>query len=311
MRPSGLINGLLCALSIRKIVDTRFMEESKRIKRLKNNLIKELPFFPNDKVTLDELESQDIGGVLIHYLHWKTRHVPKRERRVQLSPDVTSDKRWKSLKENINELFDKVRNGEDLIPHLSTKAHKNGYTPRQRIIDGDADSWDDKDQILNTKGFHHFHLDMSMESSGRSKRTDNVLFAFVTRETFLAAGIFDHSVFDSSIVNGALTQEQDRMWKIHQKHATLGMEPGSSYMSNIIMSSGHPMYLIQMADRYADTIENTDSKLDDRVFVNDIYDQGKLPRPDKYKLEWHIEDLDLGIYDKKNGVFFNAIQGHI
>ncbi|MBV1930495.1 MAG: hypothetical protein KUG71_02160, partial [Porticoccaceae bacterium] len=129
-----------------------FMEESKRIKRLKDNLIKELPFFPNDKATLEELEGQDVGAVLVHYLHWKTRHVPQRERRIQLSPDVASDKRWKFLKNNINELFDKARNGEDLTPHLSTKAHKNGYTPKQRIIDGDANSWDDKDQIINTKG---------------------------------------------------------------------------------------------------------------------------------------------------------------
>lgn len=289
----------------------RFMEESKRIKRLKNKLIRDLPFFPNEKETLEELEGQCIGDVLIHYLHWKTRHVPSRVRRVQISPDVTSDSRWGSLKDNINALLDKVRSGEDLAPHLSIKAHRQGYTPRQRVADGKADSWDDKDQILNTKGFHHFHLDMEVKVSGMSKRTDDVLFAFVTRDAFHAVAIFDHSVFDSSLKDGELNEERERMWKIHKKHTTLGMEPGSAYMSNVIMTSGHPMYLVQMADRYADTIISTDAKLDDRLFVNEIYDQGKLPRPDKFKLEWHIEGLDLGILDKKNGVFFNAIQGPV
>ena len=167
------------------------MEVSGRIKKLKDNLIKELPFFPNDKETLEELKNQDINNVLLHYIHWKTRLVPARVRKVQIAPDVTADRRWRNLKENINSLLKKVRNGEDLTPYLSKRAHKNGYTPRQRIVDGEADSWDDKDQILNTKGFHHFHLDMELETSGLSKRTDDVLFAHVTRDSFHAVGIFD------------------------------------------------------------------------------------------------------------------------
>ncbi|MFQ6370284.1 hypothetical protein [Shewanella sp. YIC-542] len=287
------------------------MEISGRIKRLKDNLIKELPFFPNEKETLEELKSQDLNNVLIHYLHWKTRQVPTRVRSVQIAPEVTSDRRWKDLKGNINSLLDKVRNGEDLSPYLSKRAHKNGYTPRQRIVDGEADAWDDKDQILNTKGFHHFHLDMELEASGLSKRTDDVLFAYVTRDSFHAVGIFNHSVFESASDGGSLNDERERMWKIHEKHVTIGMEPGTAYMSNMIMSSGHPMYLIRMADHYADVVKNTDPQLEKREFVNDIYDQGKLSRPNKFKLEWHLDGLDLGIIDKKNGVFFNALQGPI
>ena len=55
------------------------------------------------------------------------------------------------------------------------------------------------------------------------------------------------------------------------------------------------MYIIEMADRYTETIEFSDTKLDERAFVNEMYDKGKLPRPDKFELEWHIEGLDLGI----------------
>ncbi|MDX5406216.1 MAG: hypothetical protein LPK11_04100 [Chromatiaceae bacterium] len=287
------------------------MEVSGRIKKLKDNLIKELPFFPNDKETLEELKNQDINNVLLHYIHWKTRLIPARVRKVQIAPDVTADRRWRNLKENINSLLKKVRNGEDLTPYLSKRAHKNGYTPRQRIVDGEADSWDDKDQILNTKGFHHFHLDMELETSGLSKRTDDVLFAHVTRDSFHAVGIFDHSVFDSSSDGENLSDERNRMWEIHKKYVTIGMEPGTVYMSNIIMSSGHPMYLLRMADYYADIIKNTDPQLEQREFVNDIYDQAKLSRPNKFKLEWHLDGLDLGLVDKKNGVFFNALQGPI
>lgn len=51
------------------------MEESKNIVNLKAKLIKELPFFPNDRSTLESLQAEDLNGVIIHYLHWKTRLV--------------------------------------------------------------------------------------------------------------------------------------------------------------------------------------------------------------------------------------------
>lgn len=287
------------------------MEETKRIKKLKSMLIKELPFFPNDKDTLDDLEGQNINGVLIHYLHWKTRIVPPRQRKVKIAPEVTLDRRWKSLKPSINSLLEKVRSGEDIYPYHSRRAHKNGYTPAQRVRDGEVDSWEDKDQILNTKGFHHFHLNMNVQSTGLSERTDDVLFALVSRETFHAVGIFDHNVFESVDGYGNMTDERERMWKIYEKHVTQGMAPGSAYISNPITTSGHPIYLIQMASYYSRVIRETDLKLDDRLFINNLYDQGNLEHPNKYNFEWHIDHLDLAIFDKKTNVLFKVHKGPI
>lgn len=287
------------------------MDESKRIKKLKASLIKELPFFPNDKATLRELEGQSLNEVLIHYLHWKTRIVPPRPRKVQLAPEVTSDRRWKTLKAGINAFLDKVRKGEDIYPYHSQRAHKNGYTPVQRIKEGEVDSWEDKDQLLNTKGFHHFHLNMNVQSTGLSERTDDVLFALVARETFHAIGIFDHSVFESVDSSGNMTSERARMWRLHEKHATLGMKSGAAYISHPIMTSGHPTYLIPMCDYYARRIREIDPKLDDRLFINSLYDQDGRPHPDKYNFEWHLDSLDLGVFDKKTSVLFGIHQGHM
>lgn len=287
------------------------MEETKRIRNLKTRLIQELPFFPNNRETLIDLESQSINGVLLHYLHWKTRLVPTRKRKIQIAPEVTADKRWKELKNGINSLLDKIRNGEDVQPYLSKRAHSYGYTPSHRVRSGAVDSWEDKDQILNTKGFHHFHLNMNVQPTGLSGRTDDVLFAYVSRDAFHAIGIFNHSVFDPVDENGKLSDERSRMWKLHEKHVTLGMEPGTGFMSNPIMTSGHPMYLVRMADYYDEIIREYDSKLDDREYVNSLYDQGKLAHPSKYNFEWHIIDLDLCIYDKKTKVQFNIHFGHI
>ena len=285
------------------------MDEPKRIKNLKDSLIKELPFFPNNKETLNELNEQSLSDVLLHYLHWRTRVVPPRPRKIQIAPEVTSDKRWPVLKTEINSLLDKVRNGENIYPYHSLRAHKYGYTPAQRVRDGEVDSWEDKDQLLNTKGFHHFHLNMNVQSTGLSYRTDDVLFAFVSRDVFHAVGIFDHSVFDSVDNNGNMTAERERMWKLHEKHVTLGLEPGSAYISNPIVTSGHPIYLRLASDRYAKVIRETDPKLDDREFVNNLYDQGSLPHPKKYSFEWHINHLDLVAFDKKTKVAFKIFEG--
>ena len=286
------------------------MEDSKRICNLKRKLIKELPFFPNDKDTLEELQNQSLNGVLFHYLHWKTRLIPARRRRVQIAPEVTSDKRWKILKHGIKSLLEKIRCGEDVSPYLSKRAHTYGYTPTQRIKDGDVDSWEDKDHLLNTKGFHHFHLNMNIQSTGLSERTDDVLFAYVARNKFHAIGIFNHSVFEASDSSGNMNAERARMWKLHEKHATLGMEPGTVYMDHPIMTSGHPLYMIEMADFYARIVREYDNKLDERKFIDDLYEQGKLSHPNKFNFEWLINGLDLCIFDKKTDTLFNIHQGH-
>lgn len=287
------------------------MENSKTIKNLKAKLIKELPFFPDVRETKNELESQGLNGILIAYLHWKTRVVPPRKRKIQLAPEVTSDARWKKLKPGINGLLDKARNGDNLFPHLSSKAHRYGYTPVERIRNGEVDPWADKDQILNTKGFYHFHLDMEIQPSGLAKRTDDVLFAFVSRDRFHAVGIFDHSVFESKDESGEMPPERKRMWDLHRKHTEIGMSPGTVYMNNPITTSGHPLNLIRLSDYYTRTIMDNDSKLGDREFANLLYKDGGLTPPERYSFEWMFDGLDLILLDKKTKIAFIIYKGNI
>ncbi|HEJ7129588.1 TPA: hypothetical protein SMF60_004904 [Serratia marcescens] len=287
------------------------MEESRKIRQLKEKLINELPFFPNEKSIRTELENLSLNGVLIAYLHWKTRIVPPRRRKVNIAPEVTSDKRWKELKSGIHGLLDKVRKGEDLYPHLSLRAHKYGYTPVERIRNGEVDSWEDKDHLLNTKGFHHFHLSMNIQSTGLGVRTNSVLFAFVSRDQFHAVGIFDHSVFDKPDILNGMSEERERMWALHEKHTTFGMKPGTVYMNNPITSSGHPVNIIMLADRYAAIIREYDQKAEERNFANELYAQSPYSSPERYKFEWGIQGLDLVLFDKKNRVTFNIHKAHI
>ncbi|AGS40141.1 MAG: hypothetical protein ACJA2Y_001298 [Cycloclasticus pugetii] len=124
-------------------------------------------------------------------------------------------------------------------------------------------------------------------------------------------GVFDHSVFEPIGVDGHFTAERERMWALHEKHVTSGMAPGAVYMSNPIMTSGHPTYLTRLCDYYAQIIRNNDPMLDERHFINDLYGQGGLSHPDKYNFEWRMDSLDLGLLDKKNDVFFSIHKGHM
>lgn len=285
--------------------------ESPKIVKLKKELIKKLPFFPDDKTTLQYLEQQSMVSVLFYYLHWATRQIPIRNRKIHRYPELTNDLRYKQLKDDINYLLKEVECGADLSPYLSIKAHKKGYTPTYRITNGDVDSWEDKDQILNTKGFHHFHLSKQIQNSGLSVRTNEVLFAKVTRTEFHAYAIFDHSVFDNTNPNGVMNPERSRMWQLHEKCSSLGVQPGSVYISHPITMSGHPLYLNQLAAFYMHKIDHLTPKLEDRAFVNEIYSSTHQPIPNKYKLNWVIEGLDLIIFDSKNSINFIIHEGDL
>ncbi|MDH1477853.1 hypothetical protein N5F13_25585 [Comamonas thiooxydans] len=284
---------------------------TKTLKKLRNQLIKELPFFPNNRETLVDLENQSLTNVLIHYLHWKTRLIPPRKRSVSISPKVTADKRWKTVREGVNGILQKIRNGEDITPHLSHRVHSYGYTPASRIRAGEVDSWEDKDQLLNTKGFHHFHIDMRILPSNMAERSNELLFAHVSRDKFHAIGIFDHSVFDAPDKSGNLSIERSRMFQLHEEYMLSGLNPNSFYLTNPVMMSGHPVALVRAADYYYEIISNNDSSLGSRTFANSLYSSAKMNPPNKFKLEWEIKDLDLSVFDTRNKVRFVLYKGPI
>jgi hypothetical protein len=277
--------------------------ESKSIKRFKDDLVKVLPFFPNNKETKEELLSQSISSILFHYIHWAARFIPLRPRKIIIDPYMTGDSRWKTLKPKVEKLLDKVRNGEDLSPYLSSKAHAKGYTPSERIKNGEVDSWEDKDRVLNTMGFHHLHLGETI-TDGLAERTNEVIFVRVSREDFHAIAIFDHAVFDDSRdANDQMNSERSRLWNISQELSARGMPAGSVYVSNPITTSGHPLHIHDITFQYTHVIDQLDHKLSDNDFHNSIYNETGLTKPKNNKLRWYINGLDLGLIDKEDQFF--------
>lgn len=162
------------------------------------------------------------------------------------------------------------------------------YTPINRIDEGRAVKWDDKDFILNTQGLYHFHLSMNIESSGLSKRTNDVLLAYVYRNDFHAVGIFDHSIFEPANVDKEMSKESERMWELHDKHSSVGMKPDTVYIDHPITTSGHPLHIVHMSSYYAQLILNVDSRLDDRDYVNKLYALTPLDPSQKFSFEWCV-----------------------
>jgi hypothetical protein len=284
--------------------------EPKRIKKLRSELLKAIPRFPNDKASLQALQSKSLTSLLIDYANWAIRYVSPRPRRVQVESTASGDARWQSLSTEITFFLDKVARGDDLTPHLSIEPHTRGYTPAASAPGTAADRWADKDMLLNVMGYYHFHLGMTLEPAGHAKRTNEVLFAAVTRDLFEVVAILDHSVFemrDDPTV--PISPERQRLLTIFEERAMRNARPGSVVIPAMIATSGHSMHLVRSAQNYVKVLQENEPKLDDLSFVNGLYEKAGLPHPMKPKLRWHMQLLDLGVLDETTGAFFPFRRG--
>jgi hypothetical protein len=265
--------------------------ESKRVKALRLSLARQIPKFPNDKASLQALQAKALGPLLIDYANWAIRYVAPRPRTVVVESSATSDTRWRSLSSDIQVLLDKVRKGDDLTPHLSRQPHTRGFTPAASGTGPNVSRWADKDMLLNVMGYHHFHFDAAPHSQMRS---NEVLFAHVTRDTFTVFGIFDHTVFETtpSVRRGwfqcvrailsrigigrrgaanSMTAERNRLWKIFEERATRDAPAGAVVVPSVIATSGHAVYFAKLSMDYARVIAEIDPKLNDPSYVRSLY----------------------------------------
>ena len=289
------------------------MNESKSIRKFANRLIKNLPFSPNNKETKSELESLELNELLIHYLHWQTRLVPNRVRKVSRLPTLTSDKKYKRFKSELDFLFSRVRSGESVMPFLSERAHRYGYMRINMQSRRQLNQRKDFDQLLNLRGLHHFHLSKIINGNGMSERSDDLLLAYVDRTDFKALGIFNHDVFDLEVVNNCVNAEREKMYRMTDSFEYYGLPEGAAVLSEprMVMASGHPLYVIELAYHYDRLIDDIDKRIENRDFINGLYNEARIPPPRKYDLEWVLIDLDLCLFDKKSEIYFCLFQGAI
>jgi len=237
----------------------------------------------------------DLVDLLIIFLGWKSKLIAARPRTAKIKNVVKKHPLWRTHHAAIMDLLNKVENGDDLTPYLSLKALKEGYSADQAR----ATYWDDKDLILNVTGFHHIHLDPG--------RTNETLFAHVTRDTITVHGMFNHDVFKEPNPDGTLNTERIRMLKLHEDIVSQGQS--GTFALSMLAGDGNPTRVVRMAQKYNKTIEENDPKITERSFINQLYAHAKITSPTKFKLKWQIKDSDLCLFDSKNDLAFTMLHG--
>ena len=285
-------------------------KESRRLQKFRNDLIGVIPRIPNDKASLEALRSKNLTDLLIIYLCWRLRNVAVRPRTVTGLSAIEGDHRADALKRNIEVFLGKVEAGMDLGPHLSRMASRHGYVMASDPEVTDTSTRKDKDFLLNVMGLHHFHLGLHRESKGLMKRTNEVLFAFVTRDTLEILGLFDHLVFKES-VDESMTLERERLWATRDEFLARGAQAGSIFLDGYgglgITTAGTPTVITMKAIRHAAWIRDIDPKLDDMDYVKILF--AGHPVPAKLRLEWHYNDMDFGLLNEPSGPFIVLMRG--
>lgn len=275
--------------------------ESKTIKRLKKEIIKDLPSFPNNKETKSTLESKTLTDLLIDYLAWKTRLVTPRKRTLIINSEVNVNDAKTSNILNSQEylrLKEKIETGEDLTPYLSLKVLSEGYSPASSEK---GNSWVAKDFTLNVMNLYHFHLLPYENNKQSSTRTNDLIFAKVDKTTFEIIGVFDHSVFEKSEATNELSIERKRLYATWDNIIKKSLPSGSVYIPTSLTMSGHTLEVVQASQRYSQIIQDYDPKLGDLDFLKQIYTESEIPT--NPNLQWYINGTDLGLTDKMNNYY--------
>ena len=288
------------------------IENTKRVRALRSNLIKRIPRSPNNKASLDAIKSEKLTELLRIYINWCLRHVACRPRKVTGLSKLDGDIRAVRLKPNIEAFVRAVETGDDLTAYLSLKIHKQGYSPAspEKESSTKAGTWRDKDFFLNVMGLHHFHLGLTQEAAGHMARTNQLIFASVTRDTFEILGLFDHAAFEKED-NDEMTSERERLWLTYIKRQEAGALPGQLMVGGFggmgITTAGTSAAGTIAAQSHVRIIREIEPKLHDPVFLETLYRQSGVPK--RPKVQWHYKHLNFGLLDESAGFFGILMKG--
>ena len=277
------------------------IEQSKTFKQFKSDLVKLIPRVPNDKASLQALESKSPTDLLIIYLCWKLRLVELRPRKVKGHHRLWSRPSFLRVQQGVTGLLRAVEAGHELTPYLSLKVRRDGFVLQELA---DSTGWEHKDFLLNVMGLHHFHLGTKFEQKGHINRTNEVLFAFVGHDTFEILGLFNHAVFEAE--GDELTTERMRIWTTYDRFQSRRTPREGFYMGGYgglgITTAGTPSVVTVEAIKHVEIIKRFDPCLESPQFVPWLWNNGDAPP--KPKLRWHYEHLTLGLLDAASGTFF-------
>jgi hypothetical protein len=276
-------------LKDKKLVSIQVLEQRPRAKVFQRLLISRIPRSPNTRESLTELEGKGIVGITIAYLNLLNRLLPVRPRQISYEPAAQSKIANSPLRQAVEILVQKVRNGDDLAPHLSLRTRSKGFTSRNK---------DDRDMVLNNLYLHHFHIG----TTTKDFRSNELVFAHVTDDNFHIIALIDnHEAFKMG------TPERRDLFAAHDKWVSRGLPVGTAYLTGNVTTDGHSIDVVMYALKCCKYMTDFDPRLDDPSYIKELFEKLQIPRPNKFKTAWIFHGRMFGIYERVSNSFIKFL----
>lgn len=230
---------------------------SPKLVDLKADLVARIP--KRSQIAQADLESKSLSEVIIRYLSWQARLIRPRPREIVIWPEVEASNHHEAYADEIANIAEGFRTGDDMNPYLSTQVRTHAYAadlppPTTQLTNEEwvKRSWRGKDRMRVTVDAHHLHLG-GRQADGTVARSGPLLFAGITPERAFFLTIGDHTSFDDGAVSGIMHDRLD---------AFLASQGGGVMLGGpMVTLGGTQVQDVLRADRIMMTLRKLDETL--------------------------------------------------
>jgi hypothetical protein len=186
---------------------------------------------------------------------------------------------------------------------LSKKIFKKGLN----LKINPKSKWEDKDQILNAMGFHHFHIGYLLEGESFSDRSGDTLIAKVNRKEMYVIGVYDHSVYWNSSVD--ISKERKRLWNDYENFYFRGKKTNSLRIGSLISTSGHPLHIHSLTQSYLYKIAQFENNLYQAEWIREKLQITATETINVDEFQWLLNFSDLYLFNKRKNLYLLIGEG--
>ncbi|MDY0938325.1 hypothetical protein [Pseudomonas viridiflava] len=274
------------------------LDELQTVQRFKNDLVKAIPYVPNNKESKEFLLSLGVDMLLHMHDFWHHRLIDVRPRRVDLPSCIRSTRSYIRNREKVKSLVNLIETGQDVNGYLSRKAHYGALD--LEAFKEDKDFMRSRDQMHICEGYHHLHLEPYPD------RTDDLVIAKIFHSRVDIVGVFPHAIFEEDRPD-SLTSEYELAVSAYAKKISPsgghfiggpggGMQnlAGSSIQSTTFHT--YTLKIIMLVEQYEGGLE---------AYVRKLYEKNNRT-PKNIKPIWVLKGRSLEIHDKVNKTEFKG-----
>jgi hypothetical protein len=294
-----------------------------RVEGLRRSIATTIPCWPDTPDVRNDLTEKSIHSLMLLYITWVDRFIPPRPRKVQFSEAFWTGKAAQDHETAIKLIASKVEAGDSVVDHLSKRVHTHGYVrdnPKRK--DGTfKKQWKHRDLQLAASDIHHLHI----YPEDRAK--DLLLFVKVERDILLFMGTGRHDDIRSGkvIEEGYRHKYSDGIFHALDVRSVFGsaenrelIQAGVStmlvsqhgvHMGSAVTTSGDALHYRTHASELVRILYVSEECLRDDKFVDGLFENAQLEKPQHPEFHWHLNWGDLLLYEVYTGIYFEAFNG--